>query len=144
MKAIFQLLGLSFLCLGYRANAQSLEKNIQKREGKASYYHSKFNGRRTATGEIFNNQNLTAASNHFPLGTLVKVTNKKSGKFVIVKINDRMSAGNPRVIDLTERAARELCFLDQGICTVIVETTDGKKEELNLQTSFEDSLANRK
>jgi rare lipoprotein A len=144
MKAIYLLSSLAFLFFSYSAHAQTLEKSLQKREGKASYYHSKFNGRKTATGELFSNQGMTAASNHFPLGTIVKVTNKKTGKYVIVKINDRMSVGNPRVIDLTERAARELCFLEQGICTVIVEPTDGDEDTSIRNTSLEDSIIIRK
>lgn len=123
--------------------AQTLQQNIQRKEGKASYYHPKFNGRKTATGEIFSNQNMTAASNHFPLGTMVKVTNKQSGKFVIVKINDRMAPNSSRVIDLTELAARELCFYNQGLCTVVVEKTDGSKEEILLKQSKADTTSSK-
>ena len=119
MKITYLFLLLSLLWLS-ESWAQTLQQNLQRKEGKASYYHSKFNGRKTATGEIFSNQNMTAASNHFPLGTMVKVTNKNTGKFVIVKINDRMAPNNSRIIDLTERAARELCFFDKGLCKGIV------------------------
>ena len=122
---------------------QHLKPKKEVKEGIASYYHAKFNGRKTATGEIFSNQNMTAASNHFPLGTMVKVTNKKTGKFVFVKINDRMAASNHRIIDLTEKAAKELCFMDKGICVVTVEKTNGESEEINLSTEMKDTISSK-
>jgi len=122
---------------------QHVKPKKEVKEGIASYYHAKFNGRKTATGEIFSNQNMTAASNHFPLGTMVKVTNKKTGKFVFVKINDRMAASNHRIIDLTEKAAKELCFMDKGICVVTVEKTNGKSEVIILSDEKGDSLSTK-
>ncbi len=88
--------------------------------GIASFYHNKFEGRKTATGEIFDNDNFTAASNHFKLGTYVKVTNLSNDNVVYVKVNDRM--GHPsRVIDLTENAARKLKFINKGTTKVKIE-----------------------
>jgi rare lipoprotein A len=89
--------------------------------GIASYYHPKFNGRKTANGEIFNNEKFTAANNFLKLGTMVKVINPKNGKTVIVKINDRMNKKNHRLIDLTEAAARQLDIIQQGIGKVEIE-----------------------
>jgi rare lipoprotein A len=57
-------------------------KPQQQKTGTASFYHDKFEGRKTATGEVFDNENFTAASNHFKLGTYVKVTNQSNGKVV--------------------------------------------------------------
>lgn len=93
----------------------------QAKKGIASYYADKFNGRKTSTGEIFSNENLTAASNQFPLGSKVKVTNLLNGKTIIVYINDRMHAQNKRLIDLTKRAAKELDMIKAGLCKVSVE-----------------------
>lgn len=84
-------------------------------KGVASFYNNKFNGRKTASGEIFSNNNLTAANNFLKLGTIVKVFNPKNGKSVIVKINDRMNKNNHRLLDLTENAARQLGLIEQGI-----------------------------
>ena len=95
-------------------------------KGTASFYHQKFNGRKTATGETFNNNDLTAACNQLPLGTMVKVTNLKNGNTVIVKINDRMHAKNKRLIDLTYQAAKELDFIHNGTCKVNVEKVSKK------------------
>ena len=89
--------------------------------GTASYYADKFEGRKTASGEIFNNDSMTAAHNTLPLGTLVKVTNLSNGRSVIVKITDRLHATNSRIIDLTQTAARELGFLTRGLARVRVE-----------------------
>ena len=140
MKNIYLITLLLFLSY-IESIGQTLQQNLQRKEGKASYYHAKFNGRKTATGEIFSNENMTAASNVFPLGTMVKVTNKSTGKYVYVRINDRMAPNNPRVIDLTARAARELCFIDQGLCTVIVEKADGDKKEIILKKSAPDTTS---
>jgi len=137
---LFLLTVLVFISL-LPLRAQSLKEQVMRREGTASYYHARFNGRKTATGEIFNNQHMTAASNHFPLGTMVKVTHKQSGKFVLVRINDRMSPHSKRVIDLTEKAARELCFYDKGLCTVVVEKAGEEAEELNLAEPWPDSVS---
>lgn len=96
----------------------------QELQGKATYYAYKFQGRRTATGEIFSHHKLTAASNHFSLGTLVKVTNKLNGKSVEVKINDRMapkSAKKGRIVDLTLRAFTLLDFKNKSIINVSVQ-----------------------
>ncbi|HET8574170.1 MAG TPA: septal ring lytic transglycosylase RlpA family protein [Edaphocola sp.] len=89
-------------------------------KGVASYYHPRFVGRETANGEVFSNDKYTAASNHFDLGTYVKVTNTRNGRFIYVKINDRM--GQPgRVIDLTHRAAEALHFVSRGLTKVTIE-----------------------
>ncbi|SEM16400.1 rare lipoprotein A [Chitinophaga rupis] len=89
--------------------------------GTASYYADKFEGRKTANGEVFDNDSMTAAHNTLPLGTLVKVTNLSNGRSVIVKITDRLHATNSRIIDLTQTAARELGFLTRGLARVRVE-----------------------
>nr|MBP6315718.1 septal ring lytic transglycosylase RlpA family protein [Chitinophagaceae bacterium] len=89
--------------------------------GVASYYSAKFEGRKTATGAVFSNKKMTAASNQYKLGQWVKVTNVHNGKTVMVEVNDRMSKNNRRLIDLSQEAARMLCFMDAGLCKVQVE-----------------------
>lgn len=98
---------------------RKIASNIWK--GTASYYNPKFNGRKTATGEIFNNDKLTAANNFLSLGTRVKITNSCNGKSVIVKINDRMHAANKRLIDLSQAAAQQIGLINQGIGEVTLE-----------------------
>ena len=83
------------------------------------------------SGEKFHHHLYTAASNHFALGTWVKVTNLKNNKSVIVKINDRMHSRmhkNGRVVDLSYSAAKELDFIKQGITKVVVEVVDSPQK----------------
>ncbi len=92
--------------------------------GTASYYASKFEGRKTATGEVFRHAYYTAASNFFKLNVWVRVTNLINGKSAIVRINDRMApsmASKGRVIDLTKIVAEELKIISKGIAKVKVE-----------------------
>ncbi len=74
----------------------------------ASYYHQKFNGRKTASGELFNNNKLTAAHRTYPFGTLLKMTNVINGKSVIVKVNDRGPFVKGKGLDLSRKAFMEI------------------------------------
>jgi rare lipoprotein A len=74
----------------------------------ATYYADKFNGRKTSSGEKFHNSNYTAAHMKLPFGTMVRVTNPKTGKFVDVKVNDRGPFSKKLEIDLTKKAFMEI------------------------------------
>jgi rare lipoprotein A len=88
-------------------------------EGFASYYAEPYHGHRTASGEIFDTyKGLTAAHRTLPFNTMVRVTNKKNGREVDVKINDRGPFVNGRVIDLSVRAAREIDLVRPGVAPV--------------------------
>jgi rare lipoprotein A len=89
--------------------------------GIASYYADKFDGRKTANGEIFNQKLLTAAHKTLPFGTIVRVTNLRNNKQVVVRINDRGPFIEGRVIDLSLAAAREIDMVRDGIVKVKVE-----------------------
>lgn len=78
--------------------------------GKASWYGKQFHGRATASGEDFDMFELTAAHRQLPLGTYVKVTNLRNGKWVIVRVNDRGPYVSGRIMDLSYGAARMLDF----------------------------------
>ncbi len=82
--------------------------------GVASYYGRKFNGRRTASGERFDMNQLTAAHRTLPFGSLVRVTNAANGKSVVVRINDRGPFHGNRVIDLSRSAATEIGLIARG------------------------------
>ncbi|HSD13403.1 MAG TPA: septal ring lytic transglycosylase RlpA family protein [Flavobacterium sp.] len=75
-----------------------------KSTGVASYYHNKFNGRKTASGERFSNKKYTAAHRDLPFGTKVRVTNLANDKSVVVTINDRGPFTKGREIDLSKKA----------------------------------------
>jgi rare lipoprotein A len=89
--------------------------------GLASYYADKFEGKQTASGEIFSQQKFTAAHKTLPFGTMVKVTRVSNQKQVIVKINDRGPFVKGRIIDLSLVAAKELDLINAGVAEVIIE-----------------------
>jgi len=95
--------------------------------GVASYYADKFNGRETASGEIYSHSKSTAACNVLPLGTWIRVTNLRNGKSIILKINDRLHAKNNRLVDLTKSAAQKLGYAGRGLTRVKVEVLGKKK-----------------
>ncbi|MDF2190054.1 septal ring lytic transglycosylase RlpA family protein [Paraflavitalea sp. CAU 1676] len=98
------------------------QKNVGRIQyGVASFYHNKFEGRKTANGEIFSQKNMTAASNTHPLNCWVRVTNSRNKKSVIVRITDRMHPKNPRLIDLSRTAAGKLGYTGRGLTRVKVE-----------------------
>ena len=76
--------------------------------GIASYYHNKFNGRKTASGEVFSNNKLTAAHRTYPFGTYLKVTNVVNGKSVVVKVNDRGPFTKGKELDLSRKAFMDI------------------------------------
>ena len=94
------------------------------RSGVASYYGAKFNGRRTASGERFDMNALTAAHKTLPFGTKVRVTNPRTGKSVIVRINDRGPYAHGREIDVSRAAAVELGLVQRGHGTVELALLD--------------------
>lgn len=93
----------------------------QVKKGTASYYADKFHNRKTASGERYHKDSLTAAHKTLPFGTLVKVTNPTTKKSVIVRINDRGPMPNGRIIDLSKAAAKEIDMMKAGIVKVEVE-----------------------
>jgi rare lipoprotein A len=108
-----------FILTGFQ---QPESKEAQyKQIGIASYYHSKFNGRKTSSGQIFNNDSLTAAHKTLPFGTKVLVRNLKNDSFVTVRINDRLPSASKRIIDLSVAAARKLNFIRAGLVKVSIE-----------------------
>jgi rare lipoprotein A len=92
-------------------------------EGKISYYGPGFHGKQTANGERYDQNGMTAAHKHLPFGTKLKVTDSKSGKNVVVRVNDRGPYSGGRVLDLSVGAAKKLGITKQGVfhgkCEVI-------------------------
>lgn len=87
-------------------------------EGLASYYGDDFRGRKTANGERFNPDALTAAHRNLPFGTCLRVENPDNGRSVRVRVNDRGPYVRGRLIDLSEGAARALDLVRQGVARV--------------------------
>ena len=93
--------------------------------GVASWYGRQFHGRKTASGETFDMNGLTAAHRSLPLNCYIRVTNKNNGKSVIVKVNDRGPFHGNRVVDLSYGAAKSLGITNAGTASVSIERVDG-------------------
>ena len=107
-----------------QSNAQSFVDDIQT--GVASYYARKFEGRRTASGDTFRHDSLTAAHPSLPFGTVVRVTSIDRERSVIVRITDRLPSKRA-VIDLTQRAAAQLDMLSAGRTRVSIQVLEWGK-----------------
>ena len=114
-----------------------------KETGIASFYADKFEGRKTANGEIYYHVKKTAAHPKLPFGSIVKVTNMENKKFVVVRINDRGPFVGNRIIDLSKSAAKDIGIVEKGLAKVEVEliaSTDDfsdKKPDLSTSVSSE-------
>jgi rare lipoprotein A len=117
----FLILSLSLL-LAEEAVSQidSVEMGI------ASYYAAKFEGQKTASGEVFSNSKLSAAHKTLPFGTWVKITNLRNDSTIILRINDRLPSYSRRTIDLSQQAAGRLNFKQQGLAKVRIVVLKGR------------------
>ena len=108
---------------------ESLHKKVIR--GQASWYGPGFHGKKTASGEPFDQGKLTAAHKTIPLGTKAKVTNLQNGNTVEVEINDRGPYVGQRVIDVSRAAANALGFVESGLTLVRIEllTEERGREE---------------
>lgn len=95
-------------------DSTTLDLATRIKTGMATYYHRKFEGRRTTSGAKYRRKKLTAAHRTLPLGTIVTVTNIANGKSVDVEINDRGPFTKRYIIDVSEEAAKELGFYRKG------------------------------
>jgi rare lipoprotein A len=95
-------------------------------EGKLAHYGNKFRGRKTANGERFNPAAMTMAHRTLPFGSMVKVTNTKNKRSVVVRVNDRGPSTQDRVADVTTAAARKLGMIKSGVVDAKLEVV-GKR-----------------
>ena len=93
--------------------------------GIASWYGRQFHGRKTASGDTFDMNELTAAHRSLPLNCYIRVTNKDNGKSVVVKVNDRGPFHGNRVLDLSYGAAKRIGLTNAGTAKVSIERVDG-------------------
>lgn len=89
--------------------------------GTASFYAHRFNGHKTASGDVYDENDLTAAHRTLPFGTRVRVTNVENDRSVVVTVNDRGPHNHRRVIDLSRHAAELLGFVEKGTARVLLE-----------------------
>ncbi len=97
--------------------------NFQQR-GMASWYGTKFHGRKTANGEVYDMYKMTAAHRNLPIPSYVRVTNLENAKSAVVRVNDRGPFRSHRIIDLSYAAAVKLGFADEGIALVKLDVID--------------------
>jgi rare lipoprotein A len=140
MKTILTALTALFLSLGVatasdpvsdsrsaeskKSTSQNAKKAKKTMVGEASWYGKAFHGRTTASGEEYDMFQLTAAHKSLPLGTYVKVTNLRNGKWAVLKVNDRGPYVGNRILDVSYGAAQALNFRGRGVEKVKIEVIE--------------------
>jgi rare lipoprotein A len=124
------------------ADGHHHSERLARQQGKASFYDDSFQGKKTATGEKFSQEKMTAASKDLPLGSHVTVTNKANGKSVNVKVNDRGPHVKGRVIDLSKKAAGKIGITPkQGLAPVKVEARPSSQPTEELKEAVREKAA---
>ncbi|MBK1647161.1 septal ring lytic transglycosylase RlpA family protein [Rhabdochromatium marinum] len=113
----------SYEVLGRQYKTKRSSRNFVQR-GLASWYGSKFHGRRTSSGEVYDMHQMTAAHKTLPLPSYVRVTNLENGRSIVVRVNDRGPFHRGRIIDLSYAAARKLNIVATGTAKVEVRSID--------------------
>ncbi len=106
--------------------------------GKASFYHDRFQGAKTASGEKYDMNLYSAAHRELSFQTKIKVTNLKNNKSVIVRINDRGPFSHSRIVDLSKVAAKEIGMIEDGVINVRLEVVEDKEEAKESKTILPD------
>lgn len=127
--SLYSLFAVTLL-VGWSSTASASESRYLA-QGKASWYGPGFDGKRTASGELFDQDELTAAHRRLPLGTLLKVTNVRNGRSVVVRVNDRGPYVGKRIIDLSKGAAKALGMLGRGTTQVRLEAMPQMQSSAN-------------
>jgi len=129
-----KILAFIVFSLGLSSIAQSDSINT----GIASFYAHKFEGRKTASGETFRQDSLTAAHKNLPFGTMVEVRNLSNDSIVNVRVNDRLPKSSKRSIDLSYAAANQLNFVKKGLTKVQIRILPTITEETDENVKTED------
>ncbi len=124
------LLFVFFISLSGCGVAETEGDSLLIQQGTASYYGKRFHGKRTSNGELFHIDSLTAAHKTLPYGTMVKVIRPDNGKFVVVRINDRLPFYSKRTIDVSRKAAEKLEMIPLGLVKVNIEVTSDEMDQL--------------
>jgi len=109
--------------------------------GTASWYGSDFHGKETSSGEVYNMHALTAAHKTLPLGVYVKVQNRKNGREIVVRVNDRGPFIDGRIIDLSYSAAKNLGVVKSGTAPVLIEALGYPGRTLKGKTAYRSPLS---
>jgi rare lipoprotein A len=132
VNSILSIYLASFCTFGHAKTASpKIEASANTNTGIASYYSDRFHGRRTANGERFDQNALTAMHRTLPFGTRLRVTNLANNRSVEVRVNDRNPHLRKRVLDLSRRAASELGFVRAGLARVRFEVVESDRNDRN-------------
>lgn len=135
---IFAILALLSTML-FQVQAKTIAEGWMQ-NGVTSFYHRSLNGNKTASGERYKHYNaMTAAHRSLPFGTKIQVTDKISGKSIIVKVNDRGPFHGNRVLDLSGKAARELGIIKQGVCEVEIKVLSVPEKSRSKRNVFKEN-----
>jgi len=137
-KTLLQTVIISLFILSSCKSTKLSPKSSNTREqsietGVASWYGPGFQGKKTANGEKFNTNALTAAHRTLPFNTELRVENLTNGKSVKVRINDRGPYAKDRIIDLSKKAASQLSMIEAGTARVELFLLNGSKDDLNVE-----------
>jgi rare lipoprotein A len=135
-KEVAIRLAVSGLTLAAFGQAQERLSAPAPEEGIASWYGASFDGLRSASGEIFDSGQLTAAHRTLPFGTKVRVRRLDSAGSIVVRINDRGPFVDSRIIDLSYAAAQQLGMTDPGLLRVALEIVENAETSYQPQNSF--------
>lgn len=117
------VIGLILLVTACAAKPPVQPEAVFQEQGLASYYARNFHGKRTASGERYDENAMTAAHRRLAFGTMVMVHNVENGRAVEVRINDRGPRGKGRIIDLSYGAAKQLGMIEDGVVRVKISAS---------------------
>ncbi|MBK0403160.1 septal ring lytic transglycosylase RlpA family protein [Adhaeribacter sp. BT258] len=137
LNYVFSFILIIFFALNISAFATGKGKT---QTGTASWYGTKYHGRKSSNGEVYNKNKLTAAHPSLPFGTQVKVTNLANNQSVIVRITDRGPFKGRRLIDLSEAAARKIDMIRSGTAKVEMEILSQPASEVATTAALPDSV----
>jgi rare lipoprotein A len=120
-RSILSICLASSCAFGHAGTANPSAQAEFKQVGAASYYSDKFHGQRTASGERYDKNALTAVHQRLPFGAVIRVTNLHNHRSVDLRVNDRKHARSRRLLDVSKRAAQALGFVHSGVTQVEVE-----------------------
>jgi rare lipoprotein A len=139
-RKCFILTVIIFLFIGV-SQPTFAQSNDKTQIGSASWYGSKYHGRKTSSGERYNKNDMTAAHKTLPFGTKVKVTNPANNESVVLRINDRGPFVGNRIIDVSEAAARKLDIHASGVAKVEVEVIERPGDATAAKANVSDTSA---
>lgn len=118
MKKTLITAALLTVLLPIGSDTLARDGSARTQKGIASYYHDSLHGRKTASGQRYSKHRFSAAHRTLPIGTKVQVTDTKTGRSIVVKVNDRGPFARGRIIDLSREAATELGIVKKGVAKV--------------------------